>query len=593
MTYLARVLLWLRNWFRVVFQWSRPSHIKTIEDPDEWHRQHDEISQTVLHIMGTLIATCLFCLLTLGAPDVSLISTDATIRIPVANTDISYTGFLLFGPIILIGLTFYLHVFLEQLFYLAPASDRYPLPFLFNLPRREARLLSRLILYWMVPAILAVFTWKALPRVEAPLLVIMTSATIAIVIGLQIRHFPRPTGSPLPFHARIFLVTLWLVWASALGVLLLQFAQLMRPVLLQTTGTSTLLLPSRSLNLYNAQLNNKDLSRLNLSYANLRKANLKESDLEDTTLAYADLRKADLSGANLTAVDFRNADLRGAILSDANLRRADLREVKIDDFTKMDDKWKMVWCLLNNQSVSLPQGLCPPHPVLAWRDLSGADLRYINLQGVELIGTDLSGADLRGTDLMGADLRLADVRGTNLGENSLTEMRLDGALSNVLQPNAMETALVMSIQNRTTRTCLDLDPTKPLVEGEEGILPIMSECDASKQTQHWKIKRNNLGEIFIQNATNANKPFCLDKTSIPPANEVEPHMWVCNDDYLNQRWKVMSIEDPKEGYVLLSIIAADFCLDSTGVREPGINPHLWTCSRSIHNQHWQLTFSMD
>jgi hypothetical protein len=174
------------------FRWSWPSYEATkIEDEDEWRRQHDEISRTVMQLMLILIALCLFCLLTLGAPDVNLVSTDAKISMPVVNTEVSYSGFLLFGPLTLIGLTLYLHVFFERLFYLPPASGQYPLPLLFNMPGRGAHFLSMFILYWMIPSILALFTWKALPRAEAPLLVVLTSAMTAILLGLQIRRFRR------------------------------------------------------------------------------------------------------------------------------------------------------------------------------------------------------------------------------------------------------------------------------------------------------------------------------------------------------------------------------------------------------------------
>src|SRR5205807_5453711 len=80
----------------------------------EWRRQHDEISKTIWNLASLLVGSCVFCLITLGAPDASLVSSDARIVIPVANTSVSYMGFLFFGPAVLIGLNLYLHVYLEQ-----------------------------------------------------------------------------------------------------------------------------------------------------------------------------------------------------------------------------------------------------------------------------------------------------------------------------------------------------------------------------------------------------------------------------------------------------------------------------------------------
>src|SRR5437773_11011416 len=71
----------------------------------------DEISKTIWNLASLLVASSVFCLIILGAPDVSLVSTDAKINIPVAGISVSYPDFLLFAPVFLIGLTLYLHVF--------------------------------------------------------------------------------------------------------------------------------------------------------------------------------------------------------------------------------------------------------------------------------------------------------------------------------------------------------------------------------------------------------------------------------------------------------------------------------------------------
>jgi hypothetical protein len=91
----------------MIANWARPSYPLNATSPDdEWRRQHDEISGAITRVAFTLVVSSLFCLLTLGAPDVNLVSADARINVPIANTDVSYTGFLFFGPLVLIGISF-------------------------------------------------------------------------------------------------------------------------------------------------------------------------------------------------------------------------------------------------------------------------------------------------------------------------------------------------------------------------------------------------------------------------------------------------------------------------------------------------------
>ena len=67
--------------------------------------------------------------------------------------------------------------------------------------------------------------------------------------------------------------------------------------------------------------------------------------------------------------------IRGIDLSGADLSGVDLREAKLDDQTVIDDKWRLVWELVNQGG-------------------QGRDLR-----GIDLSGADLSGVDLRETKL--------------------------------------------------------------------------------------------------------------------------------------------------------------------------------------------------
>ncbi|HEX6745788.1 MAG TPA: pentapeptide repeat-containing protein [Longimicrobium sp.] len=118
-----------------------------------------------------------------------------------------------------------------------------------------------------------------------------------------------------------------------------------------------------------ANLDDADLTGLELDAENLRRAWLRQAVLRN-----ADLERAHLDAANLT-----EADLQGAILKDAELDDAVL--------------WEASAVGANLKEADLEGA-----------DLRGADLRGARMQGVDLSGANLLGADLTGAVLCGAEL---------------------------------------------------------------------------------------------------------------------------------------------------------------------------------------------
>jgi uncharacterized protein YjbI with pentapeptide repeats len=99
------------------------------------------------------------------------------------------------------------------------------------------------------------------------------------------------------------------------------------------------------------------------------------------------------------------ADLREADLREANLIGANLRGAKIDDTTRIDDRWRRVWEIVNQGAVERN---------MRQANLRGADLIKVDLEGADLRGANLEGADLSGANLSGANLSLAHLSGANL-----------------------------------------------------------------------------------------------------------------------------------------------------------------------------------
>ena len=188
-----------------------------------------------------------------------------------------------------------------------------------------------------------------------------------------------------------------------------------------------------------ADLSETDIEWADLSGSKLRGADLRGADLSRADLRGADLSDSDLRGANLRGADLRGADLRGADLSGY----ADLRGTAINDFTQLDDKWLLVWEILNKTAngrdlnganlskANLKEAVLSEAKLseadLSWADLGGADLSWAALSGANLSRANLSGANLSGANLTGANLTGADVSRANFRGAKLSEAIIFGA----------------------------------------------------------------------------------------------------------------------------------------------------------------------
>ena len=231
-----------------------------------------------------------------------------------------------------------------------------------------------------------------------------------------------------------------------------------------------------------ADLNDADLSTLNLGLADLNSASVTGADLDQTDMASADLTNinsgavtgkpvlpahwtvssgyligptADLQGGNLTGADLAVADLDSANLgqadlASANLTQADLANADLTDANASSADLSgtvMAHTLLSGvQSADLtgaPASLPASWSVddgylvgpaanltdaqLAGLKLPGADLASTQFQGADLSGADLAGADLNQATFGGADLSSADLAGANLNSAFLSGANLTGA----------------------------------------------------------------------------------------------------------------------------------------------------------------------
>jgi uncharacterized protein YjbI with pentapeptide repeats len=367
--------------------------------------------------MITLLGYSFFCMLTLAAPDVSLIARDAKIKVPFAGTEVSYQAFIIIGPLTMFVLAIYLHILLGHWLSLGKHKDTSGLPYIFNIDNKTANWLANLIFYWLPCLVPAFFSWKALPRPkESFLLIIQTAIFFSCMVLLRIRRFPDDQ------HRFKFNVLYLFVWL--LGVCLLLGAQL---------GFY-----ERSLDLFRADLSKKDLRntylfKANLVEADLNGANLQAADLEGADLRAADLRETIIREANLSRAELQKADLRGANLGNAILMGFDpLAAAYLEAALLRDSLLGTVYLQgADLRAADLRETIIPGANLRAANlqaaDLRGADLRAADLRETIIRGANLRAANLQAADLEGADLRAADLRETIIREANLREANLGRA----------------------------------------------------------------------------------------------------------------------------------------------------------------------
>jgi uncharacterized protein YjbI with pentapeptide repeats len=315
--------------------------------PDLISKARDETATQVTRVGLTFLGTTAFCLLSLLSPDSALLGGSERINVPLAGP-VSFFGFMLLGPAVLIVLRVYLQIYVEhsdRLERLARSVSLARAPTLMPLRNPLIRVMSGLIFYLLLPVAMMLFAWKAavFPTWGSGLFCVATGVIVSHVV-LPFSRFSWRSKALLSLSASII----------AAG-LLFGFGPL-----------------RRQFDLYHANLSGQWLVGDDLRNANLRGANLSGAYLSRANLSGADLIGANLSRAKVNIADLSDADLKFANLSDANLNFTDLSNADLWDSDLTD------------------------------ANLRDADLIGANLSDVKLFGTNLSGANLSNADLSGA-----------------------------------------------------------------------------------------------------------------------------------------------------------------------------------------------
>jgi hypothetical protein len=293
-------------------------------------KARDDTATQVNRILLTFVGTVIFCVLSLLTPDSALLIGGEKLNVPFAGP-VSFFGFMLLGPAVLILLRVYLQIYVEHQRRLDRIAQWIPaarVPILTPDKNPLLRGFRVFALYLLLPLAMLVFWWKAavFPEWGRNFFVV-----VAVVVAMHLTLAFRS----LSWRLRT---------VFSLGVAFLTIAAMMTfPIPLR-----------RPFNLFRANLSDQWLAGVDLKDADLFSANLTGANFYE-----ANLTGAQLIGANLSRTILGNTELTGAVLPGANLTGASLYKAN-----------------------------------LTGADLFGADLTTADLDGTNLSGANLMGANL-------------------------------------------------------------------------------------------------------------------------------------------------------------------------------------------------------
>ena len=339
-----------------------PSPNSSVQDDSPHNSQnhdkerHDQLSRDIRLTGLVLFAYSIFCFVTLSQVD-EIIKT-RNVEIPLAEFPIKFSSFLTVGPVILIIITFYLHLFIWEWKRIRTIKPGKKLPFTFNMENPPAKMLSNVIFYILPPLVLIFFSYRAyvwaIDLIDVwGVAALICFGVLGVIWFLHIEKEPSKKfwDTLFPLKIRQGFVLGYVVIGCVVSVLAI-------------TGKLNQMFP---LDLVRAELSEQKVARLNLNNANLYAANIKDTSFLQTSLQGANLEQADLEGADLQRINLKEAKLRKGNLRGANLNRANLRGANLHG-----------------------------------ANLEGANLEMVELQEANLKGANLKGAIIVATNLTGA-----------------------------------------------------------------------------------------------------------------------------------------------------------------------------------------------
>jgi uncharacterized protein YjbI with pentapeptide repeats len=425
----------------------------------------EEASRNARKLFFAMLSACAYALLTIATTtDVLLLTNSRSSPLPIIRTEIPIVWFYIATPLILLGLYFYFHLYMQRLW-----EGLAELPAIFP----DGRSLDKKAYPWLLIGLVRAHVFH-LKKSRPPLSRLQEWISVALgwwfmpatLICFWLRYIPRQDWFGTGFHIALLVVAVWAgVLFYRLGVGTLRWDEIelslwkkpfkkittyKRGVLPVRLGLVVLLLSLGTINgvrgadvvgTVKFQFNDGKtwvpyvLERIGFNpFANFREKDVstKPPNWSGREEEIPLVRGAPLEGRNLRCVqaynaflvnaDLRNTDLRRAFLAGANLQGANLKEANLQ-------KAVLTWA--NLQKAKLWRANLQKAS-LKGAHLEEAKLGGANLQGAWLVGADvqkaqLSGANLQEAKLWGANLQEADLRYTNLQKADLRAANLEEA----------------------------------------------------------------------------------------------------------------------------------------------------------------------
>ena len=268
-----------------------------------------EASKTVRQLLFVISGFSIFCLISLGSPDIYLLGESKFISVPFAG-QMSFSLFMILGPIILLSFRVYLHLY---------ESHYRTLHFLLNkrsvIMPPNLTIFNNIILKFFakpscvssVPFVIFFFSNKA----RAISLFIYPSLIVAIiVVAIHIILLVSRSHYRNDIFKKSIIITILLSINLCVIIFLVDIDKIRRP-----------------LNLFRADLSSQWLVGSDLKHANLQSANFTGTNLSGSDLSSANLKDVNFENAKLENVNFMNSDLSNAkfinsILSGSNFSKA-------------------------------------------------------------------------------------------------------------------------------------------------------------------------------------------------------------------------------------------------------------------------------
>jgi uncharacterized protein YjbI with pentapeptide repeats len=354
------------------------------------------------HLSIILISFSLICILALLRDDQIGIKAGGTIKLPFAGVDVDSGSFLLVGPAILIFITIYLHIYVQQWYNCINHQQKNIC--ILKSDSEISRFFCNFLFFGLSPLILLLFYLISRGKPDYSN---FTGFCFAVTFGLMLILF---------FAYR----KMWVAWIGAVI-----FFFIFLSVISYLFSVNFDLANYIPLRLQGAEIKNHNLTKFNLKGMNAESGNFKncvfyqqnlqlskckqtifdDGNLFETNLNYSDLGSAsfkntDLSRAWMIEAGMSNANFNNAKLIKTHLYKATLESANMDNADMSN-------AFFNNANLKFASIRCA--------NLNKANFSFADMTSVDFENSDMKDAILFKSNLSNAKLKIAK----NLTENQI------------------------------------------------------------------------------------------------------------------------------------------------------------------------------